>query len=361
LDGLRLGFRSGMEERDPDRADLLVESVGDGPLSTVASSSRLLQRAELDLVVGVVNATAVASARRVFEASDKVFIAAEIGANAAPASEGSSHVFHNTMRYWQSAHALGIWAATHLGSHGFLAASLYDSGYDSFHAFRLGYEQAGGVLSGSALVDGQPNLTVTAACDRIRSCGPSFVAAFFSTRSAVDFVRRFAESGLTGQIPLVGPGFLTDEALLPEMGDAACGIRTVLPWSRALGEPENLAFLEAYRAVTGRDADSFAVLGYDTARLVSQALDAAGGSRRTDRLIAALERTRFASPRGTAMMNPITRVVEAPLYLREVRRGRFGYENAILGALSDETASVAGAPALAATDRSRWTNAYLSC
>ena len=84
---------------------------------------------------------------------------------------------------------------------------------------------------------------------------------------------------------------------------------------------ENKAFRAAYREQFGREADVYAVQGYDTATLMKIGTDAVQGDldARGD-LIAAMASARFNSPRGpfalSAAHNPVQN-----FYLREVRDG----------------------------------------
>ena len=75
-----------------------------------------------------------------------------------------------------------------------------------------------------------------------------------------EFVRAYAHAGLSARVPLLGSGFLVDESLLSQQGDAAVGIKTALPWARTLDLPANQAFTSAFQNFSGRPADPFAVM-----------------------------------------------------------------------------------------------------
>jgi branched-chain amino acid transport system substrate-binding protein len=99
-------------------------------------------------------------------------------------------------------------------------------------------------------------------------------------------------------------------------------------------------FLEAYQKAYGRDADVFAVQGYDTGSLLLQAISATGGETGNGAGVTMIEALSSAevpdSPRGPWRMsrahNPVMDV-----YLRQVEGG----VNRILGVASKDLADPA--------------------
>jgi branched-chain amino acid transport system substrate-binding protein len=171
-----------------------------------------------------------------------------------------------------------------------------------------------------------PDVEFQAQLTEIASLKPDAVFVFFSGGGAVKYMKDYAATGLPATAPLFGPGFLTD-GTLEGAGPAGEGIKTTLHYADDLDTPQNKGFRAAFRKATGRDADVFAVQGYDTGTLLVQALDAVKGDlgARKD-LIAAMEKAEIASPRGTMTFskahNPIQNI-----YLREARGG----SNRLLG------------------------------
>jgi len=193
----------------------------------------------------------------------------------------------------------------------------------------------------------------------IRRAEPDFIFAAYGGQPAVDFVRAYADSGLARRIPLAGSGFLADETLLPSMGAAAVGIRSCLSWSPDLPTAENRAFTAAFRRATGGDPDGFAVLGYETARLIAGAVatSPADGDP-LDGLGAALRVTALETPRGRVAMDPATHLTRAPLYLREVRSRRGVAGNAVVAELRPLPDLVRRVAALRSGPKTGWVNEY---
>src|SRR2546430_11079245 len=82
------------------------------------------------------------------------------------------------------------------------------------------------------------------------------VLALFTGRLALQFVKQYEEAGLKGKLPLLGGGTITDETVLPQMGDEALGLITALHYSQALDNPANAKFSRAFEASAGKIARS---------------------------------------------------------------------------------------------------------
>src|SRR5215471_13980973 len=109
---------------------------------------------------------------------------------------------------------------------------------------------------------------------QIPGLGVDVVGAFFAGGGAVQFVKEYVAAGL--KVPLCGSGFLT-EGTLEAQGAAAEGIETALHYGDGIDNPKNTAFRAAFKAKAGREADVYAVQGYDAAQLLAVGLEAVKG------------------------------------------------------------------------------------
>jgi len=196
----------------------------------------------------------------------------------------------------------------------------YSFGQESMSAFREGFTKGGGTIVKEIPVP-FPTTEFQANLSEIASLKPDAVFVFFAGAGAAKFIKDYAAAGLMEKIPLYGSGFLT-EGVLGAAGPAANGIKTTLHYADALDTPANKKFREAFKKATSREADVYAVAGYDTIHLLAQALDKVKGDTSAEKdLIAALEAARTESPRGPFRFgkthNPIQNV-----YVRLVKGGR---------------------------------------
>jgi branched-chain amino acid transport system substrate-binding protein len=121
-------------------------------------------------------------------------------------------------------------------------------------------------------------------------------------------------------------------------GAAAEGIKGTLHYATTLDNPANTAFRAAYHKAYDRDADVFAVQGYDTGSLLVQAAEAVkGDTAATADMIAALDNADLSdSPRGPWRMSEAHNPVQ-DIYLRQVKDGR----NQVIGIASKALADPA--------------------
>lgn len=330
--GMRLYFdQTGGESGGPG-FELVTEDIGFGPSLASKKIAKLIQKDRVDLVAGVVSPETARSLTDIFEQHRTPFIVNELGANLVDTHATSRYVFYNSFNLWQANRAMGGWAARNLGNKAFVASSFYDSGYDALYEFQRGFEASGGKVVGTHISHVPPDEgDATPLFDAVEQAEPDFVYGFYCGQGAVNFVNSYAHSALAGKVPLAGSGFMVDDDLLPSQRMSAVGIKSALPWSRNLQNSANRTFTGAYTDRTGYQPGAFAVLGYDTARMVVEAVKATGGEAHDrGRLARALEGVRFDSPRGLLEMDPLTHSVRTPIYLREVHHGRGRVENDVL-------------------------------
>jgi branched-chain amino acid transport system substrate-binding protein len=161
----------------------------------------------------------------------------------------------------------------------------------------------------------------------IASIKPDAVFSFFSGGGAVKFVKDYAAAGLKDNIPLYGPGFLT-EGVSKAQGAAAEGIKTTLHYAANLDNAANKKFRADYQKAFGKAANVFSVQGYDTGSLLLLAMAAVGGDTgATQEIIAVMAGATISdSPRGSWKMSKAHNPIQ-DIYLRQVKNG----ENLVLG------------------------------
>jgi branched-chain amino acid transport system substrate-binding protein len=124
-------------------------------------------------------------------------------------------------------------------------------------------------------------------------------------------------------IKLIGPGDITTDEELHNMGDAAVSVVTAFHYSAAATRPANLAFVKAYKAEFGPDQEpSFEVVdGYDGMAAIFHVIEAQGGKIDPDTTMALLKGWKDDnSPRGPIMIDPDTRDIVQNEYIRRVEK-----------------------------------------
>ena len=301
LDGFKLAFngRRGVE--------LVTETVGVTQSDAVKAAAKLLESG-VKIVAGVVSALHVEALQPLFAEYDATLVVMTAGEN--DYSGSLPNVVFNSLHYWQSSHAAGKWAAETYGGRGMIVSSFYESGFDTLLAFEQGVEASGGSIADRFVTHFDPSASrIADAIEAVRALRPDFVYAAYNGGQAAEFLRAYHAAGLG--IPLIGSAFIADEnAALPTP------LRTVGAWSGALDSVENSAFMSAFKSASGRSADAFAALGYETGLWIDSAAEYAGSAG----ICAALESASFAGPRGALHFDAATRTLTSSLYLRGQRQ-----------------------------------------
>ena len=171
---------------------------------------------------------------------------------------------------------------------------------------------------------------------QINSSKPDAIYVFMSGQDAINFLKQ-ARTQLDKGIKLTGSGFFVEQDVLGAIGEAApIGAVTGLHWALTLDNKENKDFTDAFKKRFGKTADVFAVQGYDTARVIVEALDAVKGQT-TDKaaFMRAIAKVTFKSPRGDFKFDDNSHNVVNTVYVREL------VNDSKLGATNKVTSSVA--------------------
>ena len=136
-------------------------------------------------------------------------------------------------------------------------------------------------------------------------------------------------------IKLVGPGDLTDDEALANMGDAMLGAVTAHFYSAAHPSPMNKTFTDAYLKENNSRANFMAVSGYDGMHVIYEALKKTGGSADGKGLMSAMKGTAWESPRGPMSIDPETRDVVHNEYIRRVEKVNGGLYNVEFATVKD--------------------------
>ena len=291
---------------------LLMQQTGYGSAAVTAKSEMLINEEKIDILAGIVSESVPGSLRSLLEDKRMYMIANHVGANIVRSHDHNPFIIHNSLNLWQSNYALGMWAAENLGKRALVVSSFYESGYDAQYAFNAGFESAQGKIIHTTITNLPSEMSATyRITDEIEKYQPDLVFASYSGQEAVEFVRIFKSSAKNHQIPLLGSAFTVDENILPHHEAAAEGIFSCMSWNPASSTPEFQNFASAYREITGKTPDSFAIMGYETAALIEHAYTRSSGHDTS------LHIDGCTGPRGRFTRNKDTHMPEYPLYINK--------------------------------------------
>jgi len=298
-------------------------SVPKAPVNT----NKLVKKQKVDFLVGPVHSgIAAAMAKILGPRETPIMIVPNAGSNAVTGALCSENIFRASFSNWQPAYPGGKVMADDGHKTCVTIAWKYGAGIQMMAAGKENFEKNGGKVIKDIQIP-FPKVEFQAALSEIAALKPDSVFAFFSGGGAVKFVKDYAAAGLKDNIPLYGPGFLT-EGVSKAQGAAAEGIKTTLHYASNLDNDANRSFRAAYQKAYGKAPNVFSVQGYDTASLMLQALAAVGGDTgATADIISALEKSDVPdSPRGRWKMSKAHNPIQ-DIYLRQVKNG----ENLVMG------------------------------
>lgn len=331
--GLKLAIEQQGDSLGGRPVEYVVVDSEANPGKAVPNMQKLIAGANVDVVVGPVHSGVGMGAVKVARETGVPLIIPNAGFNAATGPLCAPNIFRTSFTSWQTAYPMGQVAADKGYQNIVTLAWRYGFGTESVDGFKEGFEKAGGKIVKEIYVP-FPEVEFQSQLTEIAALKPDAVFVFFAGGGAAKFVQDYAAAGLQGKIPLLGSGFLT-EGTLQAQGKAAEGVLTTLHYSDSLDTPQNKTFRNDYQQKFGKEADIYAVQGYDTGLLLAQSLQkVAGNSKDRAAWIAAMAEARIDSPRGewsfSKAHNPVQNI-----YLREVLDGTNRVVSTAAEALAD--------------------------
>src|ERR1700730_10368096 len=193
-------------------------------------------------------------------------------------------------------------------------------GIEAETAFKTRFIQAGGEIIESIRIP-LANPDFAPFLQRIRDIKPDTAFIYFPGPQAGVFAKQFAERGLANSgIKIIGPGDLTDDDGLNNMGDQMLGMVTAHDYSASHDSALNKKYVEDFKKANNYRPNFVSIGGYDGMHLIYEALKKTGGNADGDALIAAMKGMKWESPRGMMSIDPDTRDIVQPIYIRKVEK-----------------------------------------
>ena len=302
-------------------AGRLIELIVKDSTSSFEVGKRLIQEAiindKADVIGGGLTGDLLASAALISQAKRPTVI---MLSSTSAVIDKSPYFVRTSCTLSQSSAIMADWAIKNDVKKVVTIVSDFSPGHEAESTFKGRYLAAGGQIAEAIRVPLQ-NPDFAPFLQRARDAAPQAIFVFIPSVQAGTFAKQFVERGLDkAGIKLMGPGDLTDDDLLPNMGDAMLGAVTAHFYSAAHPSRMNAAFVDAYRKQTNARANFMAVSGYDGMHLIYRALAKTNGATDGAALIAAMKGFAWESPRGPMSIDPQTGDVIHDIYIRKVDR-----------------------------------------
>jgi branched-chain amino acid transport system substrate-binding protein len=320
------GMKAWLKEHGDTVAGKKIEIISrdtTGPVPEVAKrlAQELVVRDKVDFLAGFGLTPEALAVAPVAEESRTPMIV--MNAATSIITTKSKYIARVSMTLPQISAPMGTWAAKNGIKKVFTLVSDYGPGNDAEAAFKASFTAAGGTVVDSVKVplknpDFSPFLL------RIKDVKPDAVFIFVPAgEQGVAFMKGFQERGLAqAGIKVIATGDLTDDHVLPAMGDPVLGVVTTFHYSANHDSAENRDFIKAYHAANddpGRP-NFMAVAGYDGMHAICEVVKKLGGKMDGDKAMEALKGMKIDSPRGSISIDPATRDVIETVYVRRVEK-----------------------------------------
>ena len=228
------------------------------PAKAPANVNKLIAGEKVDILTGPVHSGVAMAMMQIVRQENVLTIVTNAGAQAVTGNLCAPHVFRTSFSNWQTSYPCADVMLKAGHKKAVLMFWNYSFGQESMAAFKEGYAKGGGTV-----------------------------------------VKEIA-------VPFPSTEF---QATTPHYADA-------------LDNAANGKFRDAFKKATGRNADVYAVAGYDTVNALAQALGKVKGDTGAQKdLIAALEGVRLESPRGPFRFSKAHNPIQ-DIYLRQVKGGK---------------------------------------
>lgn len=294
-----------------------------GPVPEVAKrlAQELVVRDKVDLLAGFGLTPEALAVAPIAEQARKPMVI--FNAASSVITTKSNYIARVSMTLPQISAPMATWAVRNNVRKVVTLVADYAPGIDAETAFKTNFIGGGGQVIESIRVPLR-NPEFAPFIQRIKDARPEAVFLFLPAgEQGVAFMKGFRERGLAeAGIRVIATGDLTDDHVLPAMGDSTLGVITSFHYSMAHDSTENKDFLKAFaEANPGAGRPNFmAVAAFDGMGAIYAALKKTGGATDGDKVIGALKGMKINSPRGPITIDPATRDVVQTVYIRKVEK-----------------------------------------
>jgi branched-chain amino acid transport system substrate-binding protein len=300
---------------------LIRDTTGPAPEVAKRLAQELITRDKVDFLAGFGLTPEALAVAPLAEQAKKPMIVMNAASSIITAK--SNYIARVSMTLAQSSTPMAIWALKNKIGKVITLVADYAPGIDAENAFKETFVAGGGKVPETIRVP-LKNPDFAPYIQRIKDAKPDAVFVFVPPgEHTIAFMKGYRERGLAeAGIKVIGTGDLTDDHMLPAMGDATLGVITTFHYSMAHKSPENAAFLKSFASANpGAGRPNFmAVGGYDGMAAIYEVARQLKGIIDGDKAMAVLKGMKINSPRGPITLDAATRDVVQTEYVRRVEK-----------------------------------------
>lgn len=297
------GFQLALDEKDGmlggQKVELIVEDDELKPDVALLKATSLVERDEVDIVVGTVFSNMLQAIFKPIVESETFLISPNAGPSTFAGKNCNPYFFVTSYQNNQNAEVSGMIANEEGFESVFTMVPNYQAGRDNMDGFKQTFE---GTVTDEVFTPlGHQDFSAELA--RISTSNADAIFTFMPGGMGVRLVNQFSNAGLSDSMKFMSV-FTTDETTLPGQKDAAVGFLAAGSWAPDMPNDANTAFVTAFEEKYGYIPGSYAMQAYDTASLIDSAVAKTGGDLSDkDAVRAALKEADFTSLRGDFAFN----------------------------------------------------------
>ena len=318
---LKAGIQLYMQQHGDVVADRKIEIIIRDDAGVADTARRVIQEMiandRVDVCAIGITPTALAIAQLVTQAKKATLV---MTSGASVVTTRSPYFVRPSFLLSPQAWIIAEWAAKNGSKNVVTLVNEWATGVEAETAFKTRFLQVGGTVVESIRVP-LANPDFAPFLQRLADRKPDTAFIYFPGPQAAVFAKQFRERGLAQSgIKIIGPGDLTIDDSLNDMGDQMIGIITAGPYSAAHNSALNKSYVAGIRQAIGFLPNIISLGAYDGMHLLYEALKKTSGNTDGDALIAAMKGMSWESPRGPISIDPETRDIVSNIYIRKVEK-----------------------------------------
>ena len=333
----RDGFALAMEHLDGKlggkEAEFIVEDDELKPEVALNKANSLIEREEVDFVVGTIFSNMLAAIYKPVIKSGTFLISPNAGPSTFAGKNCNPNFFVTSYQNNQNFEALGKYAEAAGIKKAFFLAPNYQAGRDQAEGFRTHF--TGEIVDEVYTPLGHKDFSAEIA--KMATSDAEALFTFMPGGMGVRLVKQFRAAGLADRMAFYS-AFTVDETTLPAQKDDAVGMFGATNWAPNLDNEASKAFVAAFEEKYGYVPGGYAMQAYDTAMLIDSAVAKAGGAEDKDAVRDALRAADFSSLRGDFAFNNNHYPVQDFYLLKVAKRDDGKYQTEIVEQIFDDAA-----------------------
>lgn len=298
-DGFNLAVEQLGDKFGDEPATVVVVDDELKPDVALTRTKGLLERDQVDIVVGTIFSNMLASIFKPVVESETFLISPNAGPSTFAGKNCNPFFFATSYQNNQNFEALGIYAQEQGFKKVFMLAPNYQAGRDAMTGFKANFK--GEIAQEIFTPLGHKDFSAEIA--QMATSGADALFTFMPGGMGVRLVKQFRAAGLADTMKFIS-AFTVDETTLPAQKDDAVGLYGAGTWAPNKDTPESKAFVSAFETKYGYVPGSYAMQAYDTAMLIDSAVRKVKGNLNDKTAFrAALKAADFKSLRGDFAFN----------------------------------------------------------